>query len=158
MKKVSLIILLVLFTLGSSALAQFTDKSEFDNIKKDYLGLKPADKPFAFIDLSKLHWNHSYSMSFFSGGGTSGSVGMYTGSVLYEISPSLLLNLKLGVAHNPGSLFDRSVNTDAVFLPGLRLDYQPSQNLHISIGFDSYPGSDYYPYSPYRNPYHWRRW
>jgi len=139
-------------------MAQFTDQTELDNIKKDYLGLKPADKPFAFIDVSKLHWNHSYSMTFFSGSGNSGQVGMYTSSLLYEISPSLLLNVKLGVAHNPGSFFDRNVKTDATLLPGMRLDYQPSQNLHITIGFDTYPGLEHYPYSPYQKPYFWRRY
>ncbi|UCD17463.1 MAG: hypothetical protein JSV44_00715 [Candidatus Zixiibacteriota bacterium] len=156
MRKVSFYTLFLLIALISAALAQFTDKAELNAIKKDYLGLKPADKPFTFIDLSKLHWSHSYSMTFYSGGSTSGSVGLYTSSVLYEISPSLLLNLKLGIAHNPGSLFNRTVSTDAAFLPGARLDYRPSKDFRISIGFNTYPGTEYYPYSPYRNRY-WRR-
>jgi hypothetical protein len=143
MKSITGAIIIILLIGLPPVSAQMADKVELDSMQKDYLGLKPADAAFSLIDLSRIHWSHSYSISFFSGGGTSGSLGMYTGSIFYDISSSLSLNLKLGIAHNPGSLFDRSVSTNAAFLPGVMIDYHPSDKLHISAGFDTYYGNPY---------------
>jgi hypothetical protein len=155
--KIIFILSAILLIVTASVSAQFTDKSELETINKDYLGLKPVDKPFSLIDFSRLYWTHSYSMTFFSGAGSSGSVGMYTGNVFYEITPNLSLNMNIGIAHNPGSLFDRTQNTNAVFLPGGRLDYRPSENFHISMGFNTYSGnSGLYPYNYYHSPYWWK--
>lgn len=142
-------VILVVF-LSASLSAQLTDKAEIQSVKSDYLGLKPASKPFSLIDLSRIKWSNSYSLNFFSGGGTSGSLGLLTSSIFYEISSSLSLNLKMGVAHNPGDLFDRNNhNSNATLLPGFRLDYHPSSNINISVGFETVPDL-YYLYSPYR--------
>ncbi len=137
--------------ISISLSAQMIDKAEIGNMKKDYLGLKPAGKPFSLIDFSKLQWTHSYSISFFSGGGTSGSSGLYVGNIFYEFSSKLSLNLKLGIAHDPGSIFDRSKGQNAAFLPGIHLDYHPSPNFTISAGFDTRPQNQYYYYNPYTN-------
>lgn len=145
---------MLMFSIAS---AQMADKAEVETIKKDYLGLNPAGKAFSLIDLSKLHWSHSYSFTYFSGGGTSGSMGVYTGNVLYEITPNLSLNLKLGLAHDPSSLFGNSSLDNATFLPGVHLNYRPSDKVSISAGFDTVVGSGYYLYNPYYNPYYWRR-
>ncbi len=142
-------VLLVVF-LSATLSAQLADKAAIESVKSDYLGLKPASKPFSLIDLSRIKWSNSYSLSFFSGGGNSGSLGLLTSCIFYEISSSLSINLKMGIAHDPGSLFDRNnPNTNATFLPGLRLDYHPSSNFNISVGFETAPDL-YYLYSPYR--------
>ncbi len=157
MRKTIVIFALILLVAASSTVAQFTDKAELGLIKKDYLGLRPVDRPFSLIDFSRLQWSHSYSMTFYSGAGSSGSIGMYTGNIFYEITPSLSLNMKVGIAHNPGGLFDRTKNADAIFLPGARLDYRPSDNFHISVGFNSlYGGPGFYSDNLYRSPYWWQ--
>ncbi len=147
------IIALILIT--SAVSAQMADQVELNSIKKDYLGLEPASNTFGLIDLSRLHWSHSYSFAYYSGAGYSGSVGMYTGNILYEFSPKLSMNFKLGVAHNPGALVDRTASSDAVFLPGLTLDYHPSSSFRITAGFDTYYGPGNY-YSPFYNGWRWR--
>jgi len=129
-------------------------------MKDAYLGLEPVGMPFALLDLSRLEWSHSYSLNFFSGAGGSGTMGLYTGSVLYEFSPKLSLDLKLGIAHDPGSFFDRSTGTQAVFLPGVHLDYHPSPKFRLSATFDTYLGNPYNPNNPLYNDYYrygWRR-
>lgn len=145
------ITLLFLILISISVSAQMSDKAEIGKMRKDYLGLKPAGKPFSLIDLSKLTWTHSYSISFFSGGGLSGSNGLYVGNISYEFSPKFSMNLKLGIAHDPGSLFDQSRGQNAAFLPGIHLDYHPSPNFRISAGFDTRPQNQYYFYNPYSN-------
>ena len=135
MKKSYGILILIIFLIIPVASAQMADKANIGTIKQDYLGLQPAVKPFSLIDFSRLKWTHSYSLSFFSGGGTSGSIGLYTGNIFYEFSPKLSLDLKLGIAHDPGSLFGKDAGTSATFLPGLHLDYHPSPSFSISINF-----------------------
>jgi hypothetical protein len=153
-----LITVLILFLLVIPSLsAQMADRVDIGTMKQDYLGFKPAEKPFSLLDLSRLHWSHSYSLNFFSGGGTSGTTGLYTASVLYEFSSRLSLNLKLGIAHDPSSLFERNAGRDATLLPGLHLNYHPSPNFSISAGFDTYLGSSYYGYNPYNyRSLYWR--
>jgi len=145
------LITLPLLLLAAAIPAQMADKAELNSIQKDYLGFKPAEKPFALLDLSHLQWTNSYSFSYMSGGGNSASLGVYTASFLYEFSPSLLMHLDLGLAHNPGVLFDKSVGADASVLTNVRLDYQPSKHFFMSLGFSTYPG--YYGYRPAYWPY-----
>ena len=145
--------------MALNASAQLVDKAEIQSVKENNLGLKPAAKPFSLIDLSRIKWSHSYSVSYFSGGGSSTGMGLYTGSMFYEISSSLSIDMQLSVAHNPGSLFNNSAANEASFYPAVNLDYHPSDNFRLSVGFISVPGNYYYnPYylnNPYRM-YDWR--
>ena len=144
MKKV-LLFFIALFVLYSLAVAQMADVAELQTVKEDYLGLKPVDKPSSLIDLSRVKWSQSYSIAFFSGGGTSGSMGMYTGNLFYEFSPSLSMNLTIGIAHNPGAFFSHDVQSNATFFPSINLDYHPSKNFRISMSYISHPSLYYYP-------------
>lgn len=154
MRKIAILTILFGIFAISSGFGQMAEDAELQAIKENRLGLQPVSKPFSLIDLSRINFAHSYSFSYFSGGGTSGSVGLYTGQIFYEISSNLSLNLKLGIAHNPGSIFDRAQSTDAVFLPGARIDYHPSDNFRISAGFNTYYGNYYSPFENYYFP--WR--
>ena len=151
MRKIIGFTLLLLMLIALSGSAQMVDKVEIDNMQKDYLGLKPAGQPFSLIDLSRLKWSHSYSISFFSGGGTSGTNGLYVGNIFYEFSSKLSLNLKLGIAHDPSSVLERGSGQNAAFLPGVHLDYHPSPNFTISAGFETYQRNLYDRNSPYYN-------
>lgn len=146
MRRIFVILNILILAAFAAASAQLADKAEIQTIKEDYTGLKAAGKPFSLIDLSRVTWSHSYSVSFFSGGGYSGSMGFYTGAMFYEISPSLSLDFALGIAHNPGSLFNRDISSDAGLYPSARLDYHPSEHFRLSVGFSSYPGIYYNPY------------
>jgi hypothetical protein len=148
MRKATIYLFVLVIVLAITATAQMADRAEIQSIKKDYLGLNPVSKPFSLIDMSRLKFSHSYSVSFFSGGGSSGSLGMYTGTIFYEISPSLSLDIALGIAHNPGSLFGQEAPTDARFFPAAELNYHPSERFRLSIGFVSHPGFYNNPYYP----------
>ncbi|UCD93841.1 MAG: hypothetical protein JSU69_08715 [Candidatus Zixiibacteriota bacterium] len=156
MKNVFLIMILLVFILGASAWGQSADKAEIQSVRQDMFGLKPANKPFSLIDLSRVKWSHSYSVAFFSGGGSSGSIGLYSGSIFYELTHSLSLTLNLNILHNPESFVSSSAHSDASFFPAVNLDYHPSDNFRMSVNFISYPGVNYNPYYPY-SLYDWRR-
>jgi hypothetical protein len=157
MKKYLACSLLLAFISAFSASAQLADKAEIQSVKEDYLGLNPASKPISLIDFSKLKWSQSYSISYFSGAGSSGTVGFYTSSIFYEFTPSLSIDVTLGIAHDPAALFNRNVQTNAALYPAVNLDYHPSENFRMSVGFVSHPGFYSNPYYPYRFN-DWRRY
>ncbi|MCP4684872.1 MAG: hypothetical protein GY867_05415 [bacterium] len=154
-----LAIALVLLFVGAAS-AQQADIAELQtNTTQSNLGIKAAPSPWSLLDASRITWSHSYSVSYFSGGGSSGSLGMLNSSMLYELSSSLHLTLNLGVLHNTGAIWGDGDNS-ASFLPGFRLDYQPSDKFFMSISFQQYNGYvSPYSYGDYRYsryPYFWR--
>jgi len=74
-------------------------------------------------------------------------MGMLNTGMEYEFSSKLSLAVNIGIAHNPGSLFNSNTQTDARLLPSFKLDYHPSKNFQLSIGMQTYQG--------YGNPYYY---
>jgi hypothetical protein len=117
------------------------------------LGTAPAATPFSLLDFSRIKWSHSYSVSFFSGGGESSSLALANTSMFYEISSKLSLQVDLGILHNPGALWGNA-QSGAEILPAFRLDYRPSENVRMSINFQRYTGG----YLPLRSGYRYGNW
>ncbi len=121
----------VMLTLGlsTSICAQLSDRADLDAASQNrVLGVRPAANPFSLLDFSRVRWSHSYSVSFFSGGNSSGSLGLLTSNMTYDLSSKLSLSFKLGVAHSGGPW---SVGREATLLPGFRLDYHPSEKFRL---------------------------
>jgi hypothetical protein len=111
---------------------------------RNSLSLQGAPNPFSLLDLSRIRWSNSYSISYFSGGNSSGSSGLLNTTMFYDISRSLSLSLNVGVLHNSGAIWGDG-NTDATILPGFRLDFHPSEKFRMSIGVQRVSGlSPYY--------------
>ena len=147
MKRSLLIVfsLIILAEVGSAQQADVASLKESSSNAITGLGVNAASSPFSLIDLSRIKWSNSYSVAFFSGGGNSGSVGLWNTSMDYQISTKLFLAVNLGVLHNPSSMWGKS-ESDAKFLPGFRLDYRPSDKFMMSISVQQ--GAGYYnPYS-----------
>lgn len=106
--------------------------------------LKGAANPFSLLSSSRIRWSNSYAVTFFSGGGRSGSVGLLNTAMFYEMSPKLSLGLNLGILHNPSSLWGDKNNSTSL-LPGLRLDYHPSRAFRMILDIRSVSGA-MYPY------------
>jgi hypothetical protein len=131
--------LALVLAFSTLAVAQMSDRAELDrNTRTSGLGVPAAANPFSLIDLSRIKWSHSYSVSYFSGGGADGSGGLWQTSMYYEFSPKLSLNFNLGVAHT-GNLLSNS-DRQAAFLPGFTLDYHPSDKFRVSLMFQTYRG------------------
>ncbi|MFH1700407.1 MAG: hypothetical protein ABIE07_07445 [Candidatus Zixiibacteriota bacterium] len=145
MKSSSIVFTVIFFIMGSISFGQMVEKAEVRELTEKYdmgLGKQPS---FSLLDLSRLNFAHSYSLSFFSGGGISGSQGLYRGALTYQLSKPLTLTLGLGIFHDPGSLIsgDRGSNNSAMFLPSGYLDWKPSDNFRMSIGFETVPAYRY---------------
>lgn len=154
-----LILILSTLALALPVSAQMADRADLlAATRSQALGVQPAKNPMSLIDLSRLQWSHSYSLSYLSGGGGSASVGVLNTSMFYEFSPKLSLMLNVGVAHNAGAIWGDG-NNDATVLPGFVLDYHPSEKFRMTIGMQRVAGglygSNYYRSSLYRPGYWW---
>lgn len=138
MKKVIIILTLLLFAVSSQA--QLVSDVKINSIAMgNGLGVTPANTPFSLLDMSRIKWSHSYSISFFSGGNYSGSAGLLNSTMLYDITSNLTVALNLGVAHDPGAVWGNG-NNSATFLPGFIIDYRPSNNFNIRIDYQQLDG------------------
>ncbi len=153
MKKTIVLAITVSF-LGVAAVAQQSDVADLrETASANMLGAKPAPSPFSLLDPSRIKWSHSYSISFFSGGNQSGSAGLLSSTMFYELSPSLSLSLNVGILHDGGYLWGSGKN-EATILPGISLDYHPSERFQVLLIVQRYSGvmSPYF-YPGYRS---WR--
>ena len=154
MKQILAVVLVL--AVAATALAQSSDEAKLKALaQSNSLGVKPTASPFSLLDLSRMRWSHSYSISFFSGGGHSGSVGMLNSMMLYELSSKFTLGFNLGIAHDVGAMWSNGNQSASVF-PGFWLDFHPSDKFRMSISVQRYPGM-YSPYA-YRNyigPHYW---
>jgi hypothetical protein len=141
----SAVVIAALILVAGSASAQMSEEAELQELSSEFnQGLRPAESPFSLLDISRIKWSHSYSVSFFSGGGYSGSAGLFQTSAVYDISSDLTLGVNLGIAHSGFLLSEQS--QDATFLPGFTLDYHPSDKFRMTLMIQTYNGltSPYY--------------
>jgi len=155
MARLILNILFVLILAGSLSAQQADIASLKESTAKAQtgLGINPAGSPFSLLDLSRINWSHSYSVAFFSGSGSSGSIGFLNTTLNYEISSKLHLAVNLGLLHNPGALWNRDTDNQASLLPGFRLDFRPSENVMMSLSVQKVAGYSPYSYGRYGRYY-----
>lgn len=162
MKKFT-ISLLVGLALAATVSAQSVDLASVEQVRnQDAMSQHSSLSPFGLIDLSKVKWSNSYSVSYFSGGGSSMSMGILSSAMMYEFSPKLSLTVNVGLLHNTGALV-AGENTDPTVLPGFNLDYHPSDKFRLSLSVQTYrdgfgsDGSNYMNYGYYnrwRDPFY----
>ncbi len=148
----NLLTILIVIVCAAPLMAQQSGIPGPANTTPTGLGVKPALTPWSLLSSDKITWSHSYSVSYFSGGNTSSSVGLLHTTMNYEISSKLSLSVNLGMRHNAGALFG-SGEHDASVLPGFRLDYRPSDNVFMSVSVQTYEGYVY----PYYGRNYYRR-
>lgn len=126
-------------------MAQMTDQAEVKQITAKYdLGLtKRPSTPF--FDLSRFHMTQSYTLGFFSGSGGSATRGLYRNTVTYQLADPLRLTVSMGILHDPTALLSSRGTSRATSLyPSGWLDWRPSENFRMLVGFESVPASWYY--------------
>lgn len=145
----TLLITLLITLMAGVVSAQLVDQADAVSTptQQKIYGVEPALSSFSLIDFSRIKWSNSYSVSYFSGGSYSGSMGYYNSSIFYEFSPKLSMTVNIGVSHNAGSLWGDG-NNDASILPGFRLDYHPSEKFRMTLMVQRLDGS-YLPYNGY---------
>ena len=139
MMKKALAIFVLFLMVCSMSFAQQSDVATIRDATSEYpLGM-PASSPFSLLDASRMNWSHSYSITFFSGGNSSGSLGMLNSTMTYDLSSKLSFAFNIGVLHNTGALF-RAESGDATLLPGFTVDFHPSKSFQMSLSVQKYNG------------------
>jgi hypothetical protein len=108
--------------------------SDINSSDKNLLGVKSNTKSLSLLDPQRLRMYHSYTFSYFSGAKTSGSFGVYTTILNYQLSNPLSLTLSLNYLHQPLSVFGRDdlrVKND--ILPNFQLHYRPNNKFSLWI-------------------------
>lgn len=142
----TLITIFAAVILTAPVSAQLVEEAPLaNNAAQSSFGSRPAATPFSLLDLSRIRWSNSYSVTYFSGGNGSGSLGIFNTGMLYELSSKLSLNLSVGIAHNPSALWGDKRNNNTELLPGFLLDYHPSEKFRMSLSFQRFVGNNFYP-------------
>jgi len=142
--KIGLVIFSLILFLFCSAFSQSQSpvKSQTDG---NLLGVQSNTKGFSLLDPSKFRMSHSYTFSYFSSGKTSGSFGVYTNLMEYQVSKPLTLTLSLNYLHQPLSVFHKDdLRIKDAILPNFQLIYRPNSSFSFTINVVTYP-TLYYP-------------
>ena len=106
------------------------------------IGENRYESKFSLLDPNRFSMSHSYSLSYFSGGGDGQMIGLYINSMKYQLSNSIDVSVKLGWLHQPSNMFsqNRGVTDYGTVLPNFQLQYHPSEKFKFMISFESIPG------------------
>ena len=111
-----------------------TKASDINSNQKNLLGVESNARNFSLLDPQRFKINQSYTFSYFSSGTTSGSFGVYTTTLKYQLSNPLSLTLSLNYLHQPLSVFRQDdLRLKNSILPNFQLHYRPSNNFSLWI-------------------------
>lgn len=123
-------------------------------VGESFLGLDSKSTSFSLLDPSRFKMWNSYTLSYFSGGGGSGNIGLYLNTIEYRPSDPLRLQVSLGYLHQPFSIIGNNYSGGKI-LPSFQLWYNPSSKIYLHINISSMPL--WYDHSFYDNFWNKRR-
>lgn len=136
--KFALSVMVVVFCWGLTLIP--VQASDNYPISKNLLGVQSNTKNFSLLDPSRLKMYHSYSFSYFSSNNVSGSYGILTTTLKYQLSNPLSLAVSLNYLHQPLSVFGKdNLGIKSSILPNFQLNYRPSNNFSFMINIMTYP-------------------
>lgn len=142
----SIALALVIIPLASLRLPA----SEVQSGQNDLLGVKSNTKSFSLLDPHRLKLHQSYTFSYFSNSRSSGSLGIYTTTLDYQLSEPLSVTLSLNYLHQPLSVFGRTnAGTKSDVLPNFQLRYRPSNSFSLWIDVVTLPSAYGWGYDGY---------
>jgi hypothetical protein len=135
----SAMVIIFLCSILTPAQAQ-TSKDNLSNMNS--LGIKSNIQGFSLLDPSRFKLHQSYSFSYFSSGNTSGSLGIYTTTLQYQLSNPLSLTLSLNYLHQPLTVFGQnSWGIKNSVLPNFQLSYRPNSSFSFMLNIITCPTS-----------------
>ena len=142
------IVLLMIFPV----FAQDDHQTSFSNYVSGLTISKPAGFLDALLKSDKFSMSQSYSLSYYSAGKYSGSMGLYLNTLKYQFSDPLMMQVSVGYLHQPfGGVNGLNKNPlqGEVFLESAMFQYKPTENMSITVDYRQIPRSAVSPYSYY---------
>lgn len=149
--KILIVTVFLMLSLSLELEAQLKTQVERKISVEERIKLPDYGKWGGLLSSDRFSMHQSYSLSFFSMGNFSGSVGMYVNQMSFLISDKMLLKATLGIVHSP---FTRGIGRNPNFfnnlIYGAELLYKPTKNTFINLRFDTTPYyyPSYYMYVP----------
>jgi len=153
--KLVIVLMILIPVIGFGQLKKDAGKINISNT------LEKGNTPISmlgFLDPSKFHMEHSFSVSYAAMGGAGIMMNTYLNTINYKFSDHLEVRTKLGIMSSPyNSLPNQQYMNDARFFGGAEVLYKPGKNTAISLRFESVPAGYFYQQGLYRNyPYYSR--
>jgi hypothetical protein len=147
MKKLRIIPILtvILLIIHVQGFAQLKKDAGSPNIS-GILNTPRNDFLFGFLDPSKIHMNHSFSMSYNALGGQGMMLSSYMNTIHLQLSDNLSVQTNIGLLSSPYNTFGENfyLNDPKVF-GGAKIKYQFNENSSVQLQFNYTP---YYYYQP----------
>jgi len=152
MKTIRIICLFILFlpVVGYGQLKKDVQTTNVANTLET--AAKYDNSLLGLLDPSRMHMQHSFSMSYMSFGGHGVMLNSYLNTINYRFSDNLFLTTKLGLMASPyNNLPNQGMFNDTQFFGGAEVRYLPTENSSVILRFESVPYL-------YRSPslYNWR--
>lgn len=107
---------------------------------------------FSLFSPDRFSMSHSYSLMYYTGGGTNGSLGMFNNTMNFKLADPLFLKVDLGVMHQPFGGPKNAPNQNARFMHGAELIYKPNNKFQMNVGYSVSPFY-YNGFGMYDNPF-----
>jgi len=161
MKRSILVLALGMLILALPLCVSAQYRSEVPSIPGLTLGNPSGGTTIFGIDLSKVDFQNSYSMSVSSFGDNTVAMGLLKSSFNYVINPQVSVQGFVGLAHSPFSTFTpfeqkyagmQGLSMNNIFYGG-EITYRPKENLIFQIGISKTPVNPYRQFNHYSYPY-----
>ncbi|MEW6652909.1 MAG: hypothetical protein AB1394_05495 [Bacteroidota bacterium] len=146
MKKILLFILL--FSV-SITFAQFRDDlNKSIDVKSGILNKSGFGSLFGLFGIEDFQMKHSFGLSYSAFGGGGLALGNYTNSMFFQFNDKLNLQADISVLNSPYSSFgkDFAKQINGVYLNRVQMNYKISDNMKVSLQYNSSPFGYYSPY------------
>lgn len=119
-----------------------------ESIKEGIVSQQTGSSIFSFLNSDSFHMNHSYSLSYSSFGGQGLALGVYTNSMLFNLSNNFNIQVDASIVHSPYSSLGKNFSNSlaGIYLSRAAINYKPWDDVYISVQYQNVPNY-YYPYS-----------
>lgn len=158
LRKSPQLLAIILVIMSVPAILQAQYKQHVPEIPGLAMGSSTTSSSVLGIDISKIDFQHSYSMQVSSMGDNTVAMGLLRTSFNYAINPQVSVQGFVGLAHSPFSSvgpigeqasFMNGLNKDNIFYGG-EVTYRPTENMVFQIGINRLPVQ---ARSQFYNPY-----
>ncbi|HOV99474.1 MAG TPA: hypothetical protein PK595_07895 [Bacteroidota bacterium] len=139
---IPIVCMIIIFSYGASA--QYKSQArEQQSVIPAISRTTNSSLLFGWFDVNRLFMHQSYTLSYSTFGGGNGlSLGVYTNSLLYQISDPLSLQFDVSLVHSPfasSSTSNYAKSISGIHLSRAQLTYKPSDSFLLQIQYRQLP-------------------
>jgi hypothetical protein len=143
--KIKNILIITFILIPVLSFGQLKRDSEKPNISNTLKTGAMQNSLMGFLDPSKFHMSHSFSVSYASMSGAGVVMNTYLNTINYKFSDQLSIRTKLGIMGSPyNTLPNQPYMNDLQFFGGAEVVYHPSESSSLMLRIESVPANYFY--------------